>query len=83
MDEILHLAKRLADYCRMTSETGGLKPDSPIGIAYRDFIEEWDKRHLPTKSSEPDEVCPFCDCVAINEMGHCEGCGKLTKPPPA
>ncbi len=29
------------------------------------------------------EACPFCDCVAINEMGHCEGCGKLTRPPPA
>ncbi len=24
------------------------------------------------------EACPFCDCVAINKMGHCEGCGKLT-----
>lgn len=43
MDELTSLGKRLADYCRMTIETGGLKPDSPIGIAYRDFIEEWNK----------------------------------------
>lgn len=55
-------------------------------------------RHLSEASTGPDksdacyicgktagdvEACPFCDCVAINEMGHCEGCGKLTKPPPA
>lgn len=40
---LLDLAKRLADYVRMTIEIGGLKPDSPIGIAYRDFMEEWPK----------------------------------------
>ena len=53
MDELLHLAKRLADYCRMTIETGGLKPDSSIGIAYRDFIKEWNKRY--PKSEPTDE----------------------------
>lgn len=42
-EEQLQLGKRLADYCRMTIEIGELKPDSPIGIAYRDFIEEWNK----------------------------------------
>lgn len=55
MDELLNLAKRLADYVRMTIETGELKSESPIGIAYRDFIEEWDKRHLTTESSDQNE----------------------------
>ena len=40
------------------------------------------KRHLTSQSSEEAGACPFCDCVVINEMGHCEGCGKLTRPPP-
>ena len=46
-------------------------------------ILAWNNRHLTSSSSRAAEACPFCDCVAINEMGHCEGCGKLTRPPPA
>jgi len=67
MDELLNLAKRLADYVRMTIEIGGLESDSLLGIAHRDFIEEWDKRHLvPTV---PDEaglgMCPKCGSDAL------------------
>lgn len=36
--EINKLAKRLADYCRLEIEAKHLKEDSPIGIAYRDFM---------------------------------------------
>ena len=72
MDELLKLAKRLADYVRMTIETGELKPDSPIGIAYRDFIKEWDKRHETCpledalggeEASEQQEKCPIGKCL--------------------
>lgn len=42
-NDLLSAAKRLADYVRLTIEAGGLEPDSPIGIAYRDFMEEWNK----------------------------------------
>ena len=36
---------------------------------------------LTKRQSRAAEACPFCDCTAIDEMGHCEGCGKLTRPP--
>ena len=32
------MAKRLADYCRMTIETGELNNGSSIAVAYRDYI---------------------------------------------
>lgn len=57
-NELLSLAKRLADYVRMTIEVGELEPDSPVGIAYRDFIEEWNMAHLPDKAA----VCNFFGC---------------------
>ncbi|GAG99178.1 unnamed protein product [marine sediment metagenome] len=41
------------------------------------------EQNLTSRLSRAAEACPFCDCVAIDEMGHCEGCGKLTRPPPA
>lgn len=54
--ELTHLAKCLGHYVRMIIEIGELKPDSPVGIAYRDFIAEWDKlkkeqqcEHYPLK----------------------------------
>ncbi len=52
MEEIVSLSKRLADYVRMTIETGGLKRNSPVAIAYRDFMDEWDanKRHMVCES---------------------------------
>ncbi len=53
MEEIIDLGKRLADYVRMTIETEGLKPDSPIGIAYRDFMKEWD-------ANKKDMICESC-----------------------
>lgn len=43
LSELISLAKRLGDYCRMLIEIGELKGDSPVGIAYRDFIAEWNK----------------------------------------
>ena len=41
MDNFVHYAKRLADYVRIAIEMGIIQPDSTIGIAYRDFMEEW------------------------------------------
>ena len=38
---------------------------------------------LTSRSSRAADVCPFCDFIAIDEMGRCEGCGKLIEPPPA
>ncbi len=69
MDERLKLGKRLADYVRMTIEIGEIKADSPVGIAYRDFIEEWNK----TKKCSSEihgikklggyNTCPDCGLV--------------------
>jgi len=71
MDKILNLAKRLADYVRMTIEIGELKPDSPVGIAYKDFMEEWNKRHLSEVSTRPDKACAFCGFNSGNHALHC------------
>lgn len=50
----------------------------------QEIIEDFHEHtHLTSRQSRPADVCPFCDCVCIDEMGHCEGCGKLTVPPPA
>lgn len=43
----------------------------------------FEKRNLTSRQSRAAGTCAFCDCVAIDEMGRCEGCGKLTRPPPA
>ena len=45
IEEILRLAKRLADYVRMYIETGIISADDAVGIAYRDFIKVWKDRH--------------------------------------
>jgi len=39
-DALLHYAKRLADYVRMDIEIGTIDKDSPVGIAWRDFMIE-------------------------------------------
>ena len=83
MNETLYLAKRLADYCRMTIEIGELKSDSPIGIAYRDFIEEWNKYHLTSRSSRAAGTC-ICKDGGLFDFGNsniCINCGG-TYPPP-
>ena len=38
LEERDEMAKRLADYCRMTIETGALNYGSSIAIAYRDYM---------------------------------------------
>ena len=52
-EEQLQLGKRLADYVRMTIEIGVIHAQSPTGIAYRDFIEEWDKWAKPKSKEKP------------------------------
>ena len=42
MEEILELAKSLADSILTAVEIGDLRSNSPVGIAYRDFMLEWD-----------------------------------------
>lgn len=38
LEERDEMAKRLADYCRMTIETGELNYGSSIAVAYRDYM---------------------------------------------
>lgn len=66
MDEIVSLGKRLADYVRMIIEIGELKLDSPVGIAYRDFIAEWNKTQRCSDETHAIKrlarytICPHC-----------------------
>ena len=53
MEIILELAKKLADYVRMTIEIGELESDCPLGIAYKDFMEEWE-------ANKKDMICDSC-----------------------
>ena len=39
-DRLKHYAKRLADYVRLAIEVEYIKADSPVGLAYWDFIAE-------------------------------------------
>lgn len=41
MKSLLDLAKRMADYIRMETETGTLIETGPCGIARRDFMESY------------------------------------------
>ncbi len=41
------------------------------------------KIHLTSRRSGAADICPFCNCIATDAMGHCKGCGKLIDPPPA
>ena len=47
-----HYAKRLADYVRLAIEIGSIKENSPLAIAYRDFMEEW---RISEKEIEEEE----------------------------
>ena len=42
-NDIFKYAKRLADYVRMEIENESIVEDSPLHIAYRDFMIEWEK----------------------------------------
>ena len=44
-DKLKYYSIRLADYVRMSIEIGQIKEDSPIGIAYRDFMVELTESH--------------------------------------
>ena len=46
-------------------------------------IQEFESQNLTSRSSRAAEACSFCDCIALDEMGRCEVCGKVTEPPPA
>ena len=49
---VLHYAKRLADYVRLSLETGSIKENSPVAIAYKDFMAEWDEKDKNNLSVE-------------------------------
>lgn len=48
MAEANELLERLANYVRLEIETGNVKPNSPVGIAWRDYAERFE---VPEASS--------------------------------
>ena len=72
-DNLLHYAKRLADYVRMSIEIGQISEESPLGIAYRDFMIEW-KLYQPEDSAD---ISPCVDCETYKRFCVlCPDCGK-------
>ena len=45
VEDLEEYSKRLADYVYLAIRIGSIKEDSPIGIAYNDFMEVWREYH--------------------------------------
>ena len=71
-DRLKHYAKRLADYVRLAIETEYIKANSPVGIAYYDFIAEWNNR-------EQEDAADVSKCTCVDEINgfQCAHCQEM------